>query len=76
MGSVVAAGTVRVRHLLDCDATEPACRLDLDVYANSNFTEDGMSALRTSTLAQGLWGSAFAGPTLFPTWSQKWMPCG
>ena len=50
----------RVRHLLECDARDPGCRLDLDVYANSNFTDEGMQALRTSTLAQGLWGSAFA----------------
>jgi predicted TIM-barrel fold metal-dependent hydrolase len=54
------ASSPRVRHLLDCDAPENTCRLDLDVYANGNFTEEGMRALRTSTIAQGLWGSAFA----------------
>ena len=54
------ARTDRVRHLLDCDATDPGCELDLDVYINGNFTEDDLSTLRRQTLAQGLWGSAYA----------------
>jgi predicted TIM-barrel fold metal-dependent hydrolase len=35
----------RVEHLLDCDATDPGCRLDLDVYVNANFTEEAHAAL-------------------------------
>lgn len=54
------ANTPRVRHLLDCDATDPGCSLDLDIYINGNFTEDALSELRMNTLAQGLWGSPFA----------------
>jgi len=49
--------TERVRHVLDCDATDPGCVLDLDVYMNANFTE-AMSRTRTrELLAQALWGS-------------------
>ena len=53
----------RTRHLLECDE---GCRLDLDVYANSNFTESGLRTLRNSTLAQGLWGSALAKTQTIP----------
>ena len=60
------AGTARVRHLLDCDAENPGCRLDLDLYANGNFTDDQLAALRLSTLAQGLWGSRFAETQTIP----------
>ena len=56
----------RVRHLLDCDDVEPGCRLDLDVYANGNFTEDRLRALRWSTITQGLWGSAYARTQTIP----------
>jgi predicted TIM-barrel fold metal-dependent hydrolase len=37
--------TERVEHLLDCDATEPGCELDLDVYVNGNFSEEARAAL-------------------------------
>ncbi len=47
----------RVRHLLDCDATDPGCELDLDVYINANFTEANLDELQWTTIAQGLWGS-------------------
>ncbi|GAB5450929.1 MAG: hypothetical protein Hals2KO_12570 [Halioglobus sp.] len=60
------ARTPRVRHLLDCDAEEPGCRLDLDVYANNNFTEDALGDLSRSTVAQALWGSAFAETQTIP----------
>lgn len=60
------ATTGRVRHLLDCDAADPGCRLDLDVYANTNFTEAALRDLRWSTLAQGLWGSDFAATQTIP----------
>ncbi len=54
------AKTERVRHLLDCDRQNPGCELDLDVYINSNFTEEGLKELRTTTIAQGIWGSSVA----------------
>ncbi len=54
------ARTGRVRHLLDCDATQPGCELDLDIYINGNFSEAALRELQRSTLAQGLWGSRFA----------------
>lgn len=60
------ARTSRVRHLLDCDAEQPGCRLDLDVYANGNFTEATLKDLRWHTLAQGLWGSAYAATQTIP----------
>ena len=58
--------TPRVRHLLDCDGEVPGCRLDLDVYANTNFTETTLRELRWNTLAQGLWGSPFAATQTIP----------
>lgn len=60
------ARTPRVHHLLDCDAVQPGCELDLDVYANSNFTEAQLGDLRISTLAQGLWGSPMAKTQTIP----------
>ena len=60
------AKTDRVRHLLDCDATDPGCDLDLDIYINGNFTDDALRTLRASTLAQGLWGSKFAQTQTIP----------
>lgn len=60
------ASTERVRHLLDCDAVEPGCKLDLDIYVNGNFDKDALAQLRWSTIAQGLWGSAFAETQTIP----------
>ena len=60
------AKPARVRHLLDCDDSEGGCTLDLDVYANGNFTEERLRALRWSTIAQGLWGSSFAETQTIP----------
>jgi predicted TIM-barrel fold metal-dependent hydrolase len=51
------ARTERVLHLLDCDAEDPGCLLDLDVYINANFTENDLDELRCDTVAQALWGS-------------------
>ncbi len=51
------AKTPRVRHLLDCDATDPGCPLDLDVYINANFDEPALAELECTTLSQGLWGN-------------------
>ena len=60
------ARTPRVRHLLDCDAEDPGCRLDLDVYMNANFTDADLWALRFGALAQLLWGSAAAATQTIP----------
>ena len=60
------ARTSNTRHLLECDAPPSSCRLDLDVYANANFTEEGMRSLRSKTLAQGLWGSDLARTQTIP----------
>ena len=53
------ASTDRVRHLLDCDAAEPGCELDLDVYVNANFDEPALRTLQWTTVTQGLWGNDF-----------------
>ncbi len=60
------ATTERVRHLLDCDAENPGCKLDLDIYINGNFDQDALVQLRWSTIAQGLWGSQFAKTQTIP----------
>ncbi len=56
----------RVRHLLDCDAADPGCDLDLDIYINGNFTESDLKQLRIESIAQGLWGSASARTQTIP----------
>lgn len=58
--------TDRVRHLLDCDATDPGCELDLDIYINGNFDNDALKKLQISTIAQGLWGSHYAETQTIP----------
>jgi predicted TIM-barrel fold metal-dependent hydrolase len=50
--------TERTAHLLDCDKQTPGCDLDLDVYANQNFTDKALDELELNMLTQGLWGSA------------------
>jgi len=51
--------TERVEHLLDCDATDPGCELDLDIYVNGNFSEADHAALPRE-FAAGAFG---LGPT-------------
>lgn len=58
--------TERVMHLLDCDATNPGCDLDLDVYINRNFSEEALDALWWGSAAQGLWGSKSAASQTIP----------
>jgi predicted TIM-barrel fold metal-dependent hydrolase len=60
------ARTDRVRHLLDCDASDPGCDLDLDIYINGNFTDSDLTELRKESIAQGLWGSASAQTQTIP----------
>lgn len=54
------AATPRVRHLLDCDATDPGCDLDLDVYVNANFDEPALKRLECETISQAFFGSDVA----------------
>ena len=58
--------TPRVRHYLDCDAEEPGCSFDLDVYANANFTDADLLALRWEVVSQLLWGSRAASTHTVP----------
>ncbi|MDP5054427.1 MAG: amidohydrolase family protein, partial [Congregibacter sp.] len=51
------ASTPRVRHLLDCDGSQPACELDLDIYINGNFSEPALSQNEKTLFTQGLWGN-------------------
>ena len=60
------ARSPRVRHLLDCDAEEPGCELDLDVYINSNFTPAALRALRLGVVGQFTWGSGAAATQTIP----------
>jgi hypothetical protein len=60
------AKTQRVRHFLDCDANNPGCELDLDVYINANFTEKDLESLRRETVAQAIWGSESAATHTIP----------
>jgi len=45
----------RVEHLLDCDATNPGCPLDLDVYVNANFSHEAHQGL-SRELLKGAFG--------------------
>ncbi len=62
----LSARTPRVRHLLDCDAENPGCPLDLDVYINGNFTARDLRALRLTAIAQLSWGSEAAATHTVP----------
>lgn len=52
--------THRVEYELDCDATEPPCEIDLDVYVNSNFTPTLLGRLRRDSVRGLLLGSGAA----------------
>ena len=60
------ARTPRVRHMLDCDAQEPGCPLDLDVYVNANFSPSDLNALRRMAVAQFTIGSSAAATHTIP----------
>lgn len=68
--------TDRVFHLLDCDATNPGCELDLDVYINRNFTEEALDDLWWGTVAQGFWGSRSARTQTIPNLLREMDACG
>lgn len=59
-------GSARVKHLLDCDGTKPGCTLDLDVYANGNFTPEMERELQKQIRNQALFGSEFAATQTVP----------
>lgn len=54
----------RVKHLLDCDGTD--CELDLDIYANGNFTAATEKELQRQIRNQALLGSDFAATQTVP----------
>lgn len=58
--------TSRIQYLMDCDAEEPPCPLDLDVYVNSNFTEAMHSQLSWETMTSLLTGSRAAATHTVP----------
>ncbi|MFK7975722.1 MAG: amidohydrolase family protein [Halioglobus sp.] len=58
--------TPRVKHLLDCDGSTPGCELDLDIYANGNFTLEMENELQKQIRDQGLFGSEFAATQTIP----------
>jgi predicted TIM-barrel fold metal-dependent hydrolase len=60
------ARTPRVRHMLDCDGPDPGCELDLDVYANANFSASDLNALRRLAVAQFSIGSSAAATHTIP----------
>lgn len=68
--------TGRVFHLLDCDATNPGCELDLDVYINRNFTEEALDDLWWGSVAQGFWGSRSASTQTIPNLLREMDACG
>ena len=44
----------------------PGCDLDLDIYVNGNFSEEALSSLTKTIVAQGLWGSDYAETQTIP----------
>jgi predicted TIM-barrel fold metal-dependent hydrolase len=60
------ASTPRVEHVLDCDAEEPGCPLDLDVYINGNFRPADMRSLHWNGFAQLTFGSSKAATHTVP----------
>lgn len=58
--------TPRVQYMLDCDASEPPCPLDLDVYVNANFTEAMHRQLSWETVSSLLIGSHAASTHTIP----------
>jgi hypothetical protein len=56
----------RTEYLMDCDAVEPPCPLDLDVYVNANFTESMHRTLSWQTISSLLIGSRAAATHTIP----------
>ncbi len=62
----LTAQTDRVEYMLDCDATDPGCPLDLDVYINANFSDAALRRLQLMSLAQLFQGSGAAATHTIP----------
>jgi len=60
------ARTPRVEYMLDCDATNPGCPLDLDVYINANFSDEALRRLQLLTVSQLFWGGGAAATHTIP----------
>jgi predicted TIM-barrel fold metal-dependent hydrolase len=60
------ARSERVEHMLDCDAEDPGCPLDLDVYINANFRPSDLRSLQWNAIAQLSWGSRKAATHTIP----------
>jgi len=58
--------TARIQYLMDCDAQEPPCPLDLDVYVNANFSEGMHRELSLQTVSSLLFGSSAAATHTIP----------
>lgn len=58
--------TERVLHLLDCDAEDPGCELDLDIYINGNFTPETLREMQFGAVAQAFFGSEAATSQTIP----------
>jgi len=58
--------TPRVEYMLDCDATDPGCPLDLDVYINANFSDAALRRLTLMSAGQLLWGGGPAATHTIP----------
>lgn len=60
------ARTPRTQYLMDCDAQQPPCTLDLDVYVNSAFTDAMHRRLTWETVMSLLFGSRAASTHTIP----------
>ena len=65
------AQTERVKHLLDCDLNGSECKLDLDQYVNSNFTEDDLEQLKSVIRSQAFWGNSFSESQTLPNFAKE-----
>jgi hypothetical protein len=71
----LASRTDRVEYMLDCDATDPGCPLDLDVYINANFSDAALRRLQLMSLAQLFQGSGAAATHTIPNLLREMDDC-
>ncbi len=69
------ARTPRVEYMLDCDATDPGCPLDLDVYINANFSDAALRRLQLLSVSQLLWGGGAAATHTIPNLLSEMNDC-
>jgi len=65
----------RVRHLLDSDGYDPPLPFDLDVYANTNFSDEELRALQWGALQQLTVGSERAATHTVPNLLSEMNDC-